>query len=181
MNIIIFGAQGSGKSTVGKYIAEKLNIPFIATGDIFRELRGKDSNLGRSVRRLYDAGNMIPDDLTMEIVNKRINEKDAEGGFVLDGAPRNLSQEKLLNREPDLLIMVILGKNEAIKRLLDRGRIDDTPEVIRTRLGWYKEKVKPVINYYRQKGVRLIKIDNTPPEDTVKENLDDLLKELKRN
>ena len=181
MNILIFGVQGSGKSTVGKNIAEKLRIPFIATGDIFRKLREEDSDTGRLVKKLYDQGELSPDDLTMEIVNKRINEKDAEKGFILDGAPRNLIQEKLLSKQPDLIIMVNLEEKEALRRMIERGRVDDTKESINKRFAWYEEQTKPAIKYLKDTGVKLLEIDNTPTEDAVRENLDDLLKKLKRN
>lgn len=174
MNILLYGIQGAGKSTIGRYIAEKLEVPFIATGDIFREMREEDTEVGRRIKALYDAGEMSPDDLTMEIVNKRINEEDAEQGFVLDGAPRNLVQEELLTKDPDLIIMVNLEEKEALRRLQERGRVDDTEEGIRKRVSWYKEKVMPVIDLYRKKGVRFVEVDNTPTEEEVKKVLDGL-------
>ncbi|MEX0616234.1 MAG: nucleoside monophosphate kinase [Candidatus Woykebacteria bacterium] len=181
MNILIFGVQGSGKSTIGKYTAEKLNIPFIATGDIFRNLREEGSSLGKLVKEKIDEGFLVPDGPTMEIVNKRLANEDAETGFVLDGAPRNLEQVKMLKKSVDLAIMVALDKNEALKRLFSRGRVDDTQEAINKRFAWYEEQTKPVISYYKDRGVKIIEIDNTPAEDTVRKNLDDLLKELKRD
>ncbi len=176
MNIFLFGAQGAGKSTVGKYIAESLGVPFIATGDIFRKLREEDSETGRLVKSLYDRGEMSPDDLTMEIVNKRINEPDAKNGFVLDGAPRNLVQEKLMTKQPDLAIMISLDEKESLRRMVERGRVDDTREGIGKRLSWYKEKVMPVINLYKSRGVKFVEVDNTPPEAEVHKTLDELFK-----
>ncbi|MDP2671813.1 MAG: nucleoside monophosphate kinase [bacterium] len=174
MNIFLFGAQGAGKSTIGKYLAGKLKVPFIATGDIFRQLREEDSETGRRVKSLYDRGGLSPDDLTMQIVNKRINESDTEKGFILDGAPRNLVQEGLMSKQPDLIIMVSLSETEALKRMLDRGRVDDTEEGIKKRLGWYKEKVTPVIELYKNRGVKFFEVDNTPAEAEVEKVLDGL-------
>lgn len=176
MKILLYGIQGAGKSTIGKYLAEKLGIPFIATGDIFRLMRKEDTETGRKIKALYDAGEMSPDDLTMEIVNKRLSETDTSNGFVLDGAPRNLIQEKLIKQQPDLIIMVNLEEKEALKRMLERGRVDDTEEGIRKRISWYKEKVMPVINIYRDRGVKFIEIDNTPPVEEVLKKLDEQLK-----
>lgn len=174
MNIFLFGVQGAGKSTVGKYLAEKFGVPFIATGDIFRKLREENTDLGRKIKALYDAGEMSPDDLTMEIVNKRINEPDAFDGFVLDGAPRNLVQEGLISKQPDLIILVTLSEKEALKRMMERGRVDDTEESIKKRLSWYKDKVTPVIDLYRSRGVKFVEVDNSPPLVEVRKVLDGL-------
>ncbi len=78
MNILLFGVQGSGKSTVGKYIAQKLNIPFIATGDIFRKLREENSDLGKLVKKMIDSGTLVPDEPTMKLVNQRLAEENAK-------------------------------------------------------------------------------------------------------
>jgi adenylate kinase len=181
MRIFLFGVQGAGKSTVGRYLAQKLNVPFIATGDIFRQMREEDSEIGRKIKALYDAGEMSPDDLTMEIVNKRISQEDARKGFVLDGAPRNLVQEELLSQDPDLIIMVTLDETEALKRMMERGRVDDTQEGIRKRLSWYKEKVTPVIDLYKGRGIPFVEIDNTPSEEEVQKQVDELFKDKFRD
>jgi adenylate kinase len=96
-NIIILGAQGCGKGTQAKKISKELDIPHISTGDIFREIRKEDSELGKKVKELIDNGNFVPDDVTIEIVKNRIKEKDCEEGFILDGFPRNLFQAESLN------------------------------------------------------------------------------------
>lgn len=179
MNILIFGVQGSGKSTIGNYIAQELKLPFIATGDIFRKLREEESPLGRLVKDKYDQGLLTPDEPTMEIVNKRLEEEDAQEGFVLDGAPRNLQQVDMFKKGPNLLVLVELDEKEAVARLIKRGRVDDTKEKIEKRIAWYKDQTKPVVDFYKNKGVRVIKVDNTPPEDVVSQNTDDLLKEFK--
>ena len=181
MNILIFGVQGSGKSTIGKYIAEKLNVSFVATGDIFRKLREEDSELGKLVREKINQGLLVPDDKTMNIVNERLKEKDTNNGFILDGAPRNMKQVGLLERNVDLIVMVSLKKEEATRRLLNRGRHDDTKEKIVNRISWYEDQTKPVIDYYKEKGVESIKVDNTLSEEEVKKSVDDLFKEFKRN
>ncbi len=178
MNILIFGVQGSGKSTVGRYIAKKLNIPFIATGDIFRKLREEQSTLGGLVRDKIDKGFLVLDEPTMGIVNQRLNEKDTESGFVLDGAPRNLKQVEMLNKNVDLLVLVNLDKKEAISRLLNRARHDDTREAIEKRISWYEEQTKPVIDYYKGKNVKVTTVDNMPAEDLVRKKVDDLFEEF---
>ena len=181
MNVLIFGVQGSGKSTVGEYIAQKLCVPFIATGDIFRKIKEERSALGDLVRTKVDHGQFVPDDITMEIVEKRLSEEEASSGFVLDGAPRNLSQVKLFKKGINLVVLVELEKEAAVKRLLIRARHDDTKESIEKRVSLYEKQTKPVINYYKEKNVRIIRIDNRPAEEVVKQNLDGVLKEFKRN
>lgn len=175
MKILLFGIQGSGKSTIGRYIADKLGIPFISIGDILRKLREEDSETGRLVKSLIDKGHFIPDQLAMEIINKRLDEKDASGGFVLDGAPRNLEQEKLFTHDLDLVLIVRLDEEEAIKRLLNRGRHDDSERAIRKRMDWHKTNTKPLIDFYKSKGIRAIEIDNTPKEEDVRRSVDELL------
>ena len=181
MNILLFGVQGSGKSTVGKYIAQKLNIPFIATGDIFRKLREENSDLGKLVKKMIDSGTLVPDEPTMKLVNQRLAEENANEGFVLDGAPRNLAQIQMFSKDTDLILQVELDKNEAVKRLLARARHDDTKEKIEKRMSWYKDQTELVVSFYKDKGIKIIKIDNSPSEETVRKNLDVLLEEFKRN
>ncbi|MBT4334367.1 adenylate kinase [archaeon] len=95
--MIILGPQGCGKGTQAKKISKELDIPHISTGDIFRELRKEDSELGRKVKNLIDEGNFVPDDVTIEIVKDRLKKKDCKDGFILDGFPRNLFQAKSIN------------------------------------------------------------------------------------
>jgi len=176
MRALLVGIQGSGKSTIGKYIAAKFGVTFVSTGDIFRELREEDSVTGRLVKSLVDQGKFVPDELTMKIVNQRLREGDAANGFVLDGAPRNLAQEKLLEQKIDLVVIVNLNEEVAIKRLISRGRHDDSEQAIKNRIEWHKENTVPLIDYYKSKGVRTIEVDNTSGEEEVRKNLDELFK-----
>ena len=181
MNILIFGVQGAGKSTIGKYIAEKLEIPFIATGDIFRELKEEESSLGELVKSKINEGELVPDETTMEIVNQRLNQKDVLEGFILDGAPRNLTQVKMFKQDVDLLVLVNLDGEEAVKRLFSRGRHDDTKEKIEKRIFWYENQTKPVVKFYKNKDIKIIEIDNTNPEEAVQKSVDEQFKNYKRN
>ncbi len=176
MKILLFGIQGSGKGTIGNYIAEKLGVPFVSMGDIFRELRQEDSELGKLVKSFVDHGRFVTDALTMEIINKRLAEKDADKGFVLDGAPRNLEQGRLFNHKPDLIVLVKLEEEEAVRRLLDRARHDDTEEKIKRRQDWHKENTIPLVEHYRSEGIKILEIDNTPSEAEVRKSIDELLK-----
>ena len=128
MNILIFGVQGAGKSTIGKYIAKKLEIPFIAIGDIFRELKEEESSVGELVKSKLTEGELVPDETTMEIVNQRLNQKDVLEGFILDGAPRNLNQVKMFKQDVDLLVLVNCDGGEAGRRRFGRCRQCDEEE-----------------------------------------------------
>lgn len=176
MKVLLFGIQGSGKSTIGRYLASKYGVPFIAIGDILRKLREEDSETGRLIKNTIDQGHFIPDELAMKVINERLEEEDAKDGFILDGAPRNLTQEKLFKQELDLAIIVNLDEEEAFRRLLGRGRHDDSHETIKKRMDWHKENTQPLIEFYRSKGVKIIEVDNTPNEEEVRRNLDELLK-----
>lgn len=121
-NYILIGAQGSGKGTQAKLIAAEYGIPHISTGDIFREIRKEESDLGRKVRELIDKGNLVPDDVTNEIVAARIARNDCSKGFILDGYPRNIAQagfldgKKLINK----CIYLEINDAEAVKRISAR-------------------------------------------------------------
>ena len=119
MNIILIGPQGSGKGTQAKFISEKFNIPHISTGDLFR---GLDGELKTKIDKIINQGNLVPDDLTLEILNQRIQKPDTKEGLVLDGYPRNLDQAKLLTTilEISTIIEITLSNEEAINRLSNR-------------------------------------------------------------
>ncbi|MBE7087269.1 MAG: adenylate kinase [Clostridiales bacterium] len=97
MKVVLLGAPGSGKGTQAGFISEKLNIPHISTGDIFRENMKKKTPLGLKVKSLMDSGNLCPDDLTVELIKERLNHDDCKNGYLLDGFPRNLHQAKALD------------------------------------------------------------------------------------
>src|SRR3972149_5459279 len=106
MNILVFGAQGSGKSTHACYIAEKLNVPYIYTGDLFRELAREDSSLGQQIKERLLRGQMIPNPIAIAAFNERLRKLDLSKGVVLDGYPRNFLQACSLPIQIDMLIYV---------------------------------------------------------------------------
>ncbi len=122
MKLVIMGAPGSGKGTQAEKIAQKFNIPHISTGDIFREIRTEDSELGRRVRNLIDNGNLVDDSTTNEIVANRLKKDDCAKGFMLDGFPRNLYQAGFLESlaNIDYVINLDVSKDELIKRQTSR-------------------------------------------------------------
>lgn len=122
MRIIIFGPQGSGKGTQAELIARRHGLPYISTGDIFRFNIKNETELGKKVQEFMSAGNLVPDELTNEIVHNRINQPDCEAGFVLDGYPRNVAQQKFLEgiTQADHAVVIEISDEEAVKRLSNR-------------------------------------------------------------
>lgn len=119
MNIIIFGPQGSGKGTQADILAEKLKIPHISTGDIFRDNIKSQTKLGKLAQTFIDRGNLAPDEITIKIIKERLVKVDAQNGFILDGYPRNLAQVQALEQiiKTDLAMEVWISDSEALKRI----------------------------------------------------------------
>jgi adenylate kinase len=163
LNILLLGPQGAGKGTQGKLIASDFGIPHIATGDMLREAMAADTELGRRVAPIYDAGGLVPDDLMVALIRERLGADDAREGFVLDGFPRTMPQAEALDemlreigRELDVVLGFQLedevGRERMLKRAAEEGRTDDTPEAIERRLRLYHEETEPLIEYYRTRG-----------------------------
>ncbi len=162
MNILVLGPQGSGKGTQAKRISEEHEIPHVSTGDMFRAL-DLATPLGREVKEIMERGDLVPDEVTVRMIRKRLSEPDAAPGFVLDGFPRNLAQAEALDamlreigRRLDVIFFFDLDDETATERALGRaheeGRADDTAETIARRLSVYHEQTEPVVEYYRTTG-----------------------------
>jgi len=121
-NLVLMGPAGSGKGTQAKLLSEKYTIPHISAGVIFREIRKEDTDLGRKVRELIDRGNLVPDNITNEIILRRINEPDCEKGFILDGYPRNTSQAEFLENHKTIkkCILIEVSDKECVRRISAR-------------------------------------------------------------
>jgi adenylate kinase len=169
MRLIVMGPPGAGKGTQAKYVAEHFGIPAISTGDIFRANVSRGTPLGRKAQEYMDAGEYVPDEITNLMVRNRIDEPDAEPGFLLDGYPRTLAQVEELDgmigytgHRLDAVVVLTVDSEELIKRLLQRaeteGRADDTEEVIRRRQEVYAEQTEPLIEVYRKRDL-LIEVD----------------------
>ncbi len=147
MKILLIGPQGSGKSTQAKLLAEYLKVPYISTGDIFRESTEPE------IRKIMEEGKLVDDETTCKIVESRLNKPDSIQGFILDGYPRNLEQLHIFDPGVDLTIYLEVPKNKVTERLLKRARTDDTPESIQTRLDLYYKQTEPLLEFYRNLGI----------------------------
>jgi adenylate kinase len=166
------GPQGSGKSTQATILAKKLHLPHIETGEIYRSLENTDSSIGRKIKAALDKGGLVDDETTFEIIDQHLSEM--RSGFVIDGFPRTLAQAKRDLFSIDAVIFLRLSNEEATKRLLLRGREDDTPELISERLKLYHEQTEPILNYYKEKQ-KLIEING---EKTIDEISKDISREI---
>ncbi len=177
MRIIIMGPPGAGKGTQAKVIAERLSIPAISTGDIFRENVSQETELGREAKRYMDAGDYVPDEVTNAMVRDRLAESDAATGFLLDGYPRTVAQVRELDdmleasgHSLDAVLELTVDQEEVIQRLLkraqDEGRSDDTEEVVRHRQELYTEQTAPLIEVYDERGL-LVRVDGMGTVDEV--------------
>jgi adenylate kinase len=169
MRIVLMGPPGAGKGTQAVVIAQKLGIPHISTGDIFRANVTAGTQLGVEAKRFMDAGEYVPDSVTNAMVRDRLAQADAANGFLLDGYPRTLDQ---INELDDILsglgssvervVEITADTDEVVARLLNRaieqGRADDTEDVIRRRLEVYSEQTAPLTDLYGSRGI-LVKVD----------------------
>ncbi len=179
------GPPGAGKGTQARFVAEHFKIPAISTGDIFRANVSKNTPLGQEAKRYMDAGEYVPDEVTNLMVRDRIDEPDAEPGFLLDGYPRTLAQVEELDgmirftgHALDAVVSIAVDDEDLVQRLLQRaqleGRADDTEEVIRRRQEIYAEQTAPLIDVYRERGI-LIEVDGRGEVHEVTQRIFDAL------
>lgn len=154
------GPPGAGKGTQAAVLGERLGVPHISTGDLFRAHVGDETELGREVKRYLDAGKLVPDEITDEMVRERLAEEDCAAGFLLDGYPRTVTQAQQLEGmlreldcEIDVVVQLDVPTDELVERLLVRGREDDTESVIRDRQQVYRDETEPLLEYYSDRLV----------------------------
>jgi adenylate kinase len=179
MNILLLGPQGSGKGTQAKLISETYGIPHIATGDMIREIKDLDTPEGRELKAVYDAGELVNDDLMIRLIGSRLDRGDTIPGFVLDGFPRTMPQAEALDellrdlgRDLDVVFEFQVPDRETLlqrmlKRAAEEDRSDDTPEAIRRRLELYEELTAPLIEYYRSTRGNVVGVHADRPIEQV--------------
>ena len=179
MDVLVLGPQGSGKGTQAKLISKTYGIPHVATGDMIREMKELDTPVGREVKAVYDAGQLVQDDLIIRMIRDRLDRGDTIPGFVLDGFPRNMAQAEALDqllaelgRDVDLVFEFQVPDRDVLlermlKRAAEENRSDDTPEAIRRRLEIYDRETAPLVEYYRSTRGNVVGIHADQPIDTV--------------
>ncbi len=163
MRIVLMGPPGGGKGTQAGLLKQKWQVPHISTGELLRAAVRDGTPLGLKAKATMDAGELVSDDLMLDLIEERLSQDDAKNGFILDGYPRNLSQAKSLD---DVLarigqpicgaLLIEVDAERIVERLAKRaeqeGRSDDNEATVRKRLGIYAEQTAPVANYYAEQG-----------------------------
>lgn len=172
MKLILIGIQGAGKSTQGNLLSEKLNIPYLSTGHIFREMAKEKTPEGRYIKETINAGYLIPDDRTLQIVSEYLHRSEYEKGYILDGFPRTTIQAEAFENGIKKVIYLKVSDKEALWRLSGRDdeREDDTLKAIRKRIDLFHKFTEPVLEYYNKKGV-LLEIDGEQSIEKIHEEI----------
>lgn len=183
MKIILIGIQGSGKSTQGNLLSEKLKIPYLSTGHIFRILAKEKTKLGRYIKEVMNAGYLLPDRKTLTIVSRYLKRPNYKKGYILDGFPRTLVQAKSFINGIDYIVHLKVSDKEALWRLSYRNgensemREDETLAAIRKRIDLFHKFTEPVLDYYKEKSI-LIEVDG---EKSIEEIHKEILRQIKNH
>jgi adenylate kinase len=187
VNVLLLGPQGSGKGTQAKRIEAEYGIPHIATGDMLRAAIEQGTELGQKVKPILERGELVPDELMIDLIRDRLQQADAERGFVLDGFPRTSTQADALDamldeidRDLSVVFEFQVPDTVATERLLKRaeleGRTDDAPDVIARRLKLYHAQTEPLVEHYRMQG-NLVGIHADRPVNQVFSEIQDSLEQ----
>ncbi len=177
--IVLFGPPGCGKGTQAARMKDSLGVPHISTGDMFRDHKARDTDLGKQVAAILASGDLVPDSVTNDMVRERLGRDDVAMGALLDGYPRNVDQAKELesilqanDRKISSVVVIAVEDEELVKRILKRGeasrRADDTNEAtIRNRLSVYKEQSEPCVAYFEGAGTTIHRINGVGTIDEI--------------
>ena len=171
MRIIMLGGPGSGKSTYTEYLIKHFNITHIYPGGMLRKEVEKGSEIGQQVKSIIDRGEFVPNQIVLDLITKKVEQSPQ--GYVLDGWPRYMQQVEDMEKAEigyDYAVFLDVSREEVMRRLLARGRADDTEEIIGNRIELYKKETGPVIEYMRNRpGFLEIKAEGGTPEETANE------------
>jgi len=157
--LLMLGPPGAGKGTQASMLCRAIGIPHISTGVMLRDHVERGTDLGARAQEIMDGGDLVPDGIVIAMVEERLSVEDAVCGFLLDGFPRTRPQAEALDdvlrtdRALEAVINIKASKSEVIRRILARGRSDDTEESVRTRIAVYEEQTAPLIEFYEARGM----------------------------
>lgn len=180
MKVILIGIQGAGKSTQGNLLSEKLKVPYLSTGHIFRRLAKEHSLLGKQIKVVMNAGLLISDAKTLKIVSEYLSRPEYKGGYIIDGFPRTLVQAQAFKNGIDKVVYIKISDKEALWRISGRKeevREDETLLAIRKRIDSFHKFTEPVIDYYRKKG-QLVEVNG---EKLIEEIHKEIMQKIKEN
>ena len=184
--LIFLGPPGAGKGTQAYVLAQALQIPHISTGEILRQAIAQATPLGKKAQGYVERGELVPDDLILDLIRERLRSADTQLGWILDGFPRNVTQASFLDKlleelsqKADVVINLEVPDQILITRLLSRGRKDDTEETISRRLQVYREQTAPLIDYYRSRD-KLYSLDGDRTPEFVTQSLKQVIDEARR-
>ena len=171
MRIVMLGGPGSGKSTYTEYLIKHFNITHIYPGGMLRKEVEKGSEIGKIAKSIIDRGEFVPNQIVLDLIKKKVEQSPQ--GYVLDGWPRYMQQVEDMEKNEigyDYAVFLDVSRDEVMRRLLARGRADDTEEIIGNRIELYKKETGPVIEYMRKRpGFLEIKAEGGTPEETANE------------